>query len=99
MWMVKAGETLKGAADREPAGGAVEVGPLETRHFASSHPGVRREVQSGVQALRLGAGEEGGQLVGGPGPGDLAGRASVAGVGGLRHVRVHELTAHREVER
>lgn len=55
-------------------------------------------MQSRIQPLSPGLREEGGQFLGGPGPGDSAGLATVAGIGRLRNVRVDQLAAHGEVK-
>jgi hypothetical protein len=48
--------------DRQPLGGEVEVGPLQSDDLTATHPGVRGEVQCRGQAPTPGVVEEGGQL-------------------------------------
>ncbi len=49
-----AGQVLQRPRDGEPLGGPVEVGPLEPDDLTAAHPGIGREVQRRVQALRPG---------------------------------------------
>lgn len=51
-----------------------EVGPFESDDLASSHPGVRGEVQGRVEPLPTGGAEERAELSGGPRSCDTAGR-------------------------
>jgi hypothetical protein len=93
------GEALHGPSYRYSAGGAIEVDPLEPDDLPAAHPGVRSEVQCRVQALATGRGEEGGQLVGAPGPGWSGSRSASPPVGGVGDVVVEQSSLHRQIER
>jgi len=90
-----AADVLEGSGDRQPCSGPVEVGPLEPDDLSAAHAGVDREVQGRVEALVSRCGEEGPNLLGGPGSGCRIGRRAPAGACALGDVAQDELALGR----